>query len=813
MIKGFNINGNIEKIDYESLENKPFYSEITTEVNKDIIPLQKIVLEAYKESDMPEGMTAGMLSLTSASVVIPNVLYNFTFDDETTQIKFEWFDGMFFAGNLGMAGMGEDTGEPYIIGLMYEEIDKTNVPMLAISCIATEGEHTIGLSYIGDTAPIIAEDTYNFELQYDSKDDYYYYDTYWCEIFGLRPQDGDKYKFTFGDTVCEITPVYDDDVECYFAGNLRIVNEDAEDTGENYLLIIYEDYIEIRPLDDGEYTVSLEKMLITTKEIVHKIDNKYLNIDVDVPYTKDKEGNVVFENDILINGGDISIYEDLSSINNNIAEIAKDIAELSPIHEFYVDSLMINSLLEVVTTTSNKSTTTKASISINFNDYYAAQQVINTVGGKLQFIKIKFDDEDTIYHIKINSMSNQFGRIEIEFAFLSGMAEFPVSGNITRNIQSICFYMNSGEFSHIEGNYTIASGYASHAEGGYTIASGDYSHVQGKYNIEDAENKYPHIVGNGVNENNRSNAHTLDWDGNAWFAGDVYIGGASQNDAAAKKVLTSDDLDSLDFDIDLDSYGFVKSEDIDSYGFSTVGRSTEGETVKIENDVEATCGVGAEIFNDYRDRAFHWQLGTVTSGNAASGEYSHAEGTYTTATGGASHAEGAGTEALGEHSHAEGSNTTASGESSHAEGAGAEALGEHSHAEGYNAIAANSASHAEGYLTNASGKYAHAEGQQTAASGETSHAEGYRTKASGEYQHVQGKWNIEDTENKYAHIVGNGTGSKYSNAHTLDWEGNAWFAGTVEGTGIILPSTTEGSTKRFLITVDDSGTLTATEIV
>ena len=48
---------------------------------------------------------------------------------------------------------------------------------------------------------------------------------------------------------------------------------------------------------------------------------------------------------------------------------------------------------------------------------------------------------------------------------------------------------------------------------------------------------------------------------------------------------------------------------------------------------------------------------------------------------------------------------------------------------------------------------------------------------------------------------------------TLDWEGNAWFAGTVEGTALILPSSTPDSTKRFRITVDDSGTITAEELV
>lgn len=66
---------------------------------------------------------------------------------------------------------------------------------------------------------------------------------------------------------------------------------------------------------------------------------------------------------------------------------------------------------------------------------------------------------------------------------------------------------------------------------------------------------------------------------------------------------------------------------------------------------------------------------------------------------------------------------------------------------------------------------------------------------------------------EFVHVVGNGTSNTdRSNAHTLDWKGNAWYAGTVEGKAVILPSTTDGSTKRFKITVDDSGTITATEI-
>ena len=79
----------------------------------------------------------------------------------------------------------------------------------------------------------------------------------------------------------------------------------------------------------------------------------------------------------------------------------------------------------------------------------------------------------------------------------------------------------SGNCSHTEGNNTKASGGYSHAEGNSTKASGYAQHVQGKYNVIDENNKYAHIVGGGTSENKRKNIHTLDWDGNAEYAGDV----------------------------------------------------------------------------------------------------------------------------------------------------------------------------------------------------------------------------------------------------------------------------------------------------
>ena len=86
----------------------------------------------------------------------------------------------------------------------------------------------------------------------------------------------------------------------------------------------------------------------------------------------------------------------------------------------------------------------------------------------------------------------------------------------------------SGGSSHAEGFGTTANGSSSHAEGHSSIASGNYAHAQnsstvaassnqtalGRYNEEDASGTYAVIVGNGFSDLTRSNALTVDWDGN-----------------------------------------------------------------------------------------------------------------------------------------------------------------------------------------------------------------------------------------------------------------------------------------------------------
>lgn len=182
----------------------------------------------------------------------------------------------------------------------------------------------------------------------------------------------------------------------------------------------------------------------------------------------------------------------------------------------------------------------------------------------------------------------------------------------------------------------------------------------------------------------------------------------------------------------------------------------------------------------------------IGTGCTCTGDQSYAQGNTTTASAPCAHAEGQYTKAIGAHAHAEGVGSEASGANSHAEGQGTKASGDCSHAEGQTTQSTAFGSHAEGAGTNASGMASHAEGNSAKAGGNYSHAEGSGTIASGNNQHAQGAYNVEDLENQYAHIVGGGTYQERKNIHTIDWQGNAWFAGDIiNGNGVSLDELVE----------------------
>lgn len=194
--------------------------------------------------------------------------------------------------------------------------------------------------------------------------------------------------------------------------------------------------------------------------------------------------------------------------------------------------------------------------------------------------------------------------------------------------------------------------------------------------------------------------------------------------------------------------GFITQDDVDLTNYYTK-TETDGKYAKLSLYGDKTISVGR-------------------AENSSIGDYSVALG-------------GANNIVSGTNSVAIGNNITVTGGHSFAEGGEITLEGSHSHAEGYQTNVSGDYSHAEGWDTEITGDYSHAEGWLTKVTQNYSHAEGHHTIAAGECQHVQGRTNIEDAEGVYAHIVGNGNyvSGRYSNAHTLDWDGNGWFAGDV----------------------------------
>ena len=110
---------------------------------------------------------------------------------------------------------------------------------------------------------------------------------------------------------------------------------------------------------------------------------------------------------------------------------------------------------------------------------------------------------------------------------------------------------------HAEGTGTTANTQSAHSEGYGTVARGLAQHAGGYYNVIDTtategtadRGTYLRIVGNAANSSNRSNAYTLDWSGNGWFSGDVYVGSTSgtNKDAGSKKLATEDQIPSITY--------------------------------------------------------------------------------------------------------------------------------------------------------------------------------------------------------------------------------------------------------------------------
>ena len=382
--------------------------------------------------------------------------------------------------------------------------------------------------------------------------------------------------------------------------------------------------------------------------------------------------------------------------------------------------------------------------------------------------------------------------------------DLPIS---TDNINNVAIYVLTEP--------TEASGKGSHAEGYGTVATADYQHVQGRYNIEDTNEDFAHIVGNG-DSTRRSNAHTLDWDGNAWFAGKVTVGGSSQDES--KELATQEDVSNkfneLNFEngeeegavqikefaeakgigaaafggrrydygpykyswniaVTLDGtyttyYGYYYKNDKEEYATLSSADTTNIADIQLVHDGTITA-IGGSVY-------------TVSITSATIGEnviapiitFTKQDGTRVNST--IEYNEYLGrvkTIAYGNQSFAAGGSTLANGDWSAAFGQDSKAYQRASFAEGGSAIAgdpegdqgAYSFAHAEGEANKAIGRGSHAEGSNNQTLAMASHVEGTLNKVekNADSGHAEGRQNT--LNGKTSHVEGYLNKMNGENAH------------------------------------------------
>lgn len=375
--------------------------------------------------------------------------------------------------------------------------------------------------------------------------------------------------------------------------------------------------------------------------------------------------------------------------------------------------------------------------------------------------------------------------------------------------------MAIGSNAHAEGYLSEASGASSHAQGDHTIAKNRAQHTFGAYNIADPstangsyKGTYIEIVGNGTAQNSRSNARTLDWNGNEVLAGKLTVGAAPTNnmDVATKQyvdtavssagsgsgsglpaVTAADNGKALVVD-----NGAWSVDNVDSFNIEELWTKTTTPNIIFEN---TWTGESSQVQDDYiydsipydnppqsimvtfDDTTYTLPLTSVTDGSDSYSvivTYGATVDDYSTYPISLEIISDSSVQMFcqdaGEHTLQIISNDTTvtptedftlavrssvDGLQNLVDGSSAGSLRSiNARSEGANYTMGFDA-FAEGYGTTASGSSSHAEGQATIASGFSSHAEGGGATASGQGSHAEGRDTV--ASGQYSHAEGYNT--------------------------------------------------------
>ena len=153
-------------------------------------------------------------------------------------------------------------------------------------------------------------------------------------------------------------------------------------------------------------------------------------------------------------------------------------------------------------------------VRLNFSQHATAEEIVYFTQGTSQ--------TSSSYDLKLSG--DTYANVRIVY---NGAHTFELQGKRTTNLSvhvsavmnkiSGIAYMFAPVFSfgtRFRTSNNLQGGAFSAIAGQGLIASCDDQFVTGHFNVEDTNNKYAVIVGNGSDDSNRSNAFTVDWDGN-----------------------------------------------------------------------------------------------------------------------------------------------------------------------------------------------------------------------------------------------------------------------------------------------------------
>jgi hypothetical protein len=161
--------------------------------------------------------------------------------------------------------------------------------------------------------------------------------------------------------------------------------------------------------------------------------------------------------------------------------------------------------------------------------YSEATATFKTEGNKNYYCSKSFSFDTTTGEFTLESPTT------ITFPQGISLKRYYFSESITSSI--IYFQYGAVNYTGTDGNLTITAG---------------FSKLTSAKNSSPEKYKYLQVVGNGLYEEARANAYTLDRFGNAWYAGDVYVGSTSgtDKDDGSKKLATEEYVDNHRVTID-----------------------------------------------------------------------------------------------------------------------------------------------------------------------------------------------------------------------------------------------------------------------